>query len=47
MRLKVRVRVPDVDQALFEQIVEEADGGCPVSNLLREGLEIALEATLA
>ncbi len=47
MRLEVRGRVPDIDQELFEQIAEEADGHCPVSNLLREGLEIELEATLA
>ncbi len=46
MLLKVRGRVLDIDQELFEQIAEEADGGCPVSNLLREGLEIELEATL-
>jgi osmotically inducible protein OsmC len=38
--------VPGVDQAIFEQIAEEADAGCPVSNLLREGLKIELEATL-
>jgi osmotically inducible protein OsmC len=47
MLLKVGGRVPDIAQALFAQIAEEADGGCPVSNLLREGLEIELEATLA
>lgn len=46
MHLKVRGRVPGIDQALFEQIAEEADAGCPVSNLLREGLEIELEAAL-
>ena len=46
MLLKVHGRVPGVDQAIFEQIAEEADAGCPVSNLLREGLEIELEATL-
>jgi osmotically inducible protein OsmC len=46
MLLKVRGRVPGIDQELFERIAEEADGGCPVSNLLREGLKIKLEATL-
>jgi osmotically inducible protein OsmC len=46
MLLRVRGRVPEIDQGLFEQVAEEADGGCPVSNLLREGLEIELEATL-
>lgn len=47
MELRVRGRVPDMDQQLFERIAEEADGKCPVSNLLRGGLEIKLEATLA
>jgi osmotically inducible protein OsmC len=47
MHLQVRGRVPDLNQALFEQIAEEADGACPVSNLLRPGLEIEIEAILA
>jgi len=46
MRLQVRGRVPGIDQELFEKIAEEADGGCPVSNLLREGLKIEREVTL-
>jgi osmotically inducible protein OsmC len=45
--LQVRGRVPDIDEETFEQLAEEADGGCPVSNLLRPGLEIELEAMLA
>jgi osmotically inducible protein OsmC len=47
MHLQVRGRVPGISQQLFEQIAEEADGGCPVSNLLRHGLEIEREVTLA
>ncbi len=45
--LEVRGRVSGLDQETFEQLAEEADGACPVSNLLRPGLEIELEATLA
>jgi osmotically inducible protein OsmC len=45
--LEVRGRVPDIDEATFKQLAEEADGACPVSNLLRPGLEIELEAMLA
>lgn len=45
--LEVRGRVPDIDEETFKQLAEEADGGCPVSNLLRPGLEIELEAMLA
>lgn len=47
VHLTVRGRVPDIDQTTFEQVAEEADRGCPVSNLLRPGLEIELEARLA
>lgn len=46
MTLNVRGRVDGIDQTLFEQIAEEADGQCPVSNLLRHGLEIEINPTL-
>jgi len=46
MVLKVQGRVPNMDQAQFKQIAKAADKECPVSNLLREGLEIELEAIL-
>jgi osmotically inducible protein OsmC len=45
--LAVRGRVPDIDEETFRQVAEEADAGCPVSNLLRPGLEIELQAMLA
>lgn len=45
--LEIRGRVQDIDQETFERLAEEADGACPVSNLLRPGLEIELEAILA
>lgn len=46
MKLLVRGRVPDIDPDLFAQIAEEADAGCPVSNLLRPGLEISHDVSL-
>jgi osmotically inducible protein OsmC len=46
MLLDVRGRVPGIDQATFEEVAEEADKGCPVSNLLRPGLKIEREVTL-
>lgn len=46
MHLDVRGTVPDLDQETFASIAEEADKACPVSNLLRNGLDIELEATL-
>jgi osmotically inducible protein OsmC len=46
MRLHVRGEVPDIDEATFKQIVMEADMGCPVSNLLRDGLKIEISSDL-
>jgi osmotically inducible protein OsmC len=46
MQLHIRAVVPDIDGTRFEQICREADQGCPVSNLLRSGLEIQLSAEL-
>jgi osmotically inducible protein OsmC len=47
MHLYVRGQVPGIDEKTYQQIAKEADKGCPVSNLLRPGLEIELEAELA
>jgi osmotically inducible protein OsmC len=48
MRLQAEGRVPKLDQATFQQIAEEAEKGCPVSVLLRPGLdEVTVEAKLA
>ena len=46
MHLKVRGKVPGLDNATFVEIAHEADKGCPVSNLLRCGLTIELDAAL-
>jgi osmotically inducible protein OsmC len=47
MRLQVRGRVPDINQATFQQIAEQADQECPVSNALRGGMTIERDVTLA
>ena len=47
MRLVTRGQVPDIDEETFGQIAIEAEKGCPVSNALRGGPKIELEATLA
>jgi osmotically inducible protein OsmC len=39
-------RVPDIDQAQFTEIAEQAKAGCPVSRALAGVEEITLEATL-
>jgi len=46
MQLHVRAEVPGIDEATFEKLIRETDKGCPVSNLLRNGLEIQIDATL-
>lgn len=46
MQLHVRAEVPGIDPATFEKIILEADKNCPVSNVLRNGLEIQIDATL-
>ena len=47
MQLVTKGRVAGVDEAQFKQLAEEAEKACPVSNLLRPGLEITLDAALA
>lgn len=46
MQLHVRAEVPGIDADTFEKIIDEADENCPLSNLLRNGLEIQIDATL-
>lgn len=40
MQLDVTGKVPGLDEATFKRIAEEADKGCPVSNLLRDCMEL-------
>jgi osmotically inducible protein OsmC len=46
MQLHVRVEATGIDNLTFQKLVMEADKGCPVSNLLRNGLNIDIDATL-
>lgn len=46
MQLHVRAEVPGMDEDTFRQMILEADEDCPISNLLRNGLEIQIDATL-
>ncbi|MPZ23290.1 MAG: OsmC family peroxiredoxin [Dehalococcoidia bacterium] len=45
-KLVVRGRVPGLDQAAFAEAARRAEQGCPVSNALRNSLQIDVEATL-
>jgi osmotically inducible protein OsmC len=44
--LQVRARVPGIDADAFEEQAEAAKTGCPVSQALRGGPEITLDAEL-
>lgn len=45
-RITVRGRVPGVDEATFQQQVEAAKDGCPISRALQGNVEMSVEATL-
>ena len=44
--LTVRGRVPGLDQAGFEEAARQGEQGCPISNALRNNVQITVEATL-
>src|ERR671910_176992 len=44
--LDIRGHVPDIDAEGFQNAVEQADQGCPVSNALRGNVEIRVNASL-
>ncbi len=46
MHLDVQATAPGLDQATFEQVAQEAERNCPVSNVIRNGLQIELNAVL-
>jgi osmotically inducible protein OsmC len=46
MHLETRGKVAGVDNATFKRLADEAEKKCPVSNLLRPGLTISLDASL-
>jgi organic hydroperoxide reductase OsmC/OhrA len=46
MYLHVRAYVPGLDEASLQDLISEADDHCPVSNLLRNGLKIRIDAEL-
>jgi osmotically inducible protein OsmC len=46
-RLHVKGAVPGLDQDAFAKAAIEAEKGCPISNALRNNVEISVEAELA
>jgi lipoyl-dependent peroxiredoxin len=47
MRLVLRGNVPGVDQTAFKAAAQSALNGCPVSNALKNNVEVELDAALA
>jgi osmotically inducible protein OsmC len=46
MELTVRGRVPGLDEDGFQEAVEQANEGCPVSNAIRNNVEITVQPQL-
>ncbi len=46
MELDVRGKVPGLDQTGFEKAAQQAEQGCPVSNALRNNVQIHVKASL-
>jgi lipoyl-dependent peroxiredoxin len=44
--LEVRGRVPNIDEAAFQQAAEAAKDGCPISKALTGNVELSVKATL-
>jgi osmotically inducible protein OsmC len=42
----VRGKVAGLDQARFQEAAQQAEQGCPISNALRNNVEISVNATL-
>jgi osmotically inducible protein OsmC len=47
MDLDVRAAVPDLDADAFERAAREADAHCPISNAVRDNVDVRLDAKLA
>ena len=45
-QLRVRARVPGLDEETFSKAVEAADAGCPFSALIAASADVAIDATL-
>jgi osmotically inducible protein OsmC len=45
-QVRVRARVPGIEESAFPRIVEEADSGCPFSALIRASAKVSIDAEL-
>jgi len=46
MELTVRGRVPGLEQSVFQEVAQVAEKSCPISNAIRNNVEIRLTAKL-
>jgi osmotically inducible protein OsmC len=46
MKLTVQGKVPGLDEAAFQEVAQKAEQSCPVSNALRNNVQIQLNARL-
>ena len=46
MELTVHGKVPGIQQSAFQEIAREAEKGCPISNAIRNNVEIRVTANL-
>ena len=45
-QVRVRVRVPGIEEDAFRRVVKEADEGCPFSNLIKASAKVSIDAEL-
>ena len=45
-QVRVRVRVPGIEEDAFRRVVEEADEGCPFSILIKASAKVSIDAEL-
>jgi osmotically inducible protein OsmC len=45
-QVRVRVRVPGIDEDAFRRVVEVADDGCPFSTLIKASAKVSIDAEL-
>jgi osmotically inducible protein OsmC len=45
-QVRVRVRVPGIDENAFRRVIDEADEGCPFSTLIKASAKVSIDAEL-
>ena len=45
-QVRLRVRVPGIDENAFRRVIDEADEGCPFSTLIKASAKVSIDAEL-